>query len=373
MYNIHQMGNNNGSFDELSQFKRKLKFFILAVIIYSLLILATSFTNLYSQENNGGYAETYLLRNIGARATSMAGAYTAVSNEPSAIFYNPAGIGFLASKPMVMASVANLDLGRTHSTLAYAQTINDEIGFGVALNSLNSAQFAQRNLQGNQVGTLQDWQYSFHLAAAYRKESVSIGAALKYLNHSLVGANIYATGVALDIGTKFDVLDLFTFGAAIQNVGSVMTWNQYDFEGAVSELLPYNIRTGVAMEFGFNEDYYVTRSREDGSVRQVYIPPTRYILVSVDAVMYQYDKNPNIVLGFEAVPYEMVAIRGGITLYGQNEDKTGFLPMNYWSGGLSLKPELENLPVKFNLDYSVNKEFLSTSGLTHNLSLIIEF
>lgn len=373
MYNIHQMGKDNSSFGDVSKTKKKLKFFFIALIIYSLLILATSFTNIYSQENNGGYAETYLLRNVGARATSMGGAYTAISNEPSAIFYNPAGIAFLPNKPMLMASVANLDLGRTHSSLAYAQTLNEEFGFGLALNSINSAQFAQRDLQGNQTGTLQDWQYSLHLAAAYRKESVSIGAAIKYLNHSLVGANIYATGAALDIGTKFDILDMFTFGASVQNIGSIMTWNQYDFEGAISEILPYNVRTGVAMEFGLNEDYYVTRSREDGSVRQVYVPPTRYILVSLDAVMFQYDKNPNFVLGVEAVPYEMVALRGGISLYGQNDGEIGFLPMNYWSGGLSFKPIFENLPLKFNIDYSFNKEFLAASGLTHNVSLIIEF
>lgn len=373
MSNIHQMSEQNGSFGDLSRTKRKLKFFFLALLIYAILILVTSFTSVYSQENNGGYAESYLLRNIGARATSMGGAYTAIANEPSAIFYNPAGIAFLPAKPMLMASVSNLGLGRTHSTLAYAQTLNEEIGFGIALNSLNSQEFAQRDLQGYKIGNLQDWQYSLHLAAAYRKESVSVGASLKYLNHSLIGSNIYATGAALDLGTKFDVLDLFTFGASVQNIGSIMTWNQYDFEGAVSELLPYNVRTGIATEFGLNDDYYVSRSKEDGSIRQVYVPPTRYILVSLDAVMYQYDKNPSFVLGVEAVPYEMIALRGGITLYGQNEGKVGFLPMNYWSGGFSIKPTFDNLPMKFNIDYSINKEFLSASGLTHNISIIMEF
>jgi len=371
--NIHQMRNSYDSFGDLGRTKRKLKFFLLALIIYAILILSTSFTNLYSQELGGGYAQTYLLRNIGARATSMGGAYTAVSNDPSAIFYNPAGIAFLPNKPMLLASVANLDLGRTHSTLAYAQTINEEIGFGVALNSLNSQEFARRDIFGNQVGTLQDWQFSMHLATAYRKESVSIGATAKYLRHSLIGSNIYATGAAIDIGTKFDIFDLFTFGASVQNVGSIMMWNQHDDEGAVSELLPYNVRTGVAMEFGLNDDYYVTRSREDGSLKQVYVPPTRYILVSIDAVMFQYDKHPNFVLGVEAVPYEMVALRGGITLYGATVDKVGFLPMNYWSGGISIKPNLENTPFNFNVDYSVNKEFIATSGLTHNISLIFEF
>ena len=373
MYNIHQMGQQTDSFGDLSRTRKKVRFYFLALLIYAFLILITSFFNLYSQEQNGGYAETYLLRNVGARATSMGGAYTAIANEPSAIFYNPAGIAFLPQKPMLMASVANLDLGRTHSTLAYAQSINDEIGFGVALNSLNSAEFAGRDIRGNQTGTLQDWQYSLNIAAAYRRESVSIGTNIKYLNHAVMGANIYASGVAVDIGTKFDIMDLFTFGAAVQNLGSVLMWNQYDDEGGISELLPYNVRTGVAMEFGLNDDFYITRSGDDGSLKQVYVPPTRYILVSIDAVMYQYDKTPNLVLGVEAVPYEMIALRGGITLYGSNIDGTGFLPMNYWSGGLSIKPELENFPVNFNLDYSVNKEFIATSGLTHNISILIEF
>jgi len=368
-----QMGNKYDSFGDLSRTKKKVKFFFIALLIYSFLILSTSFSDLYSQENGGGYAESYLLRNIGARATAMGGAYTAIANEPSAIFYNPAGIAFLPNKPMLLASVSNLDLGRTHSTLAYAQAVNNEIGIGVALNSLNSAEFTSRDIKGNSVGTLQDFQYSLHVAAAYRKESVSIGASLKYLKHSLIGANIYASGAALDIGTKFDILNLFTFGASVQNIGSIMTWNQHDFEGEVSELLPYNIRTGVAMEFGLNEDFYVTREEGNGKLKQVYVPPTKYILVSVDAVMFQYDMHPNVVIGVEAVPYEMIAIRGGISVYGSTIDKVGFLPMNYWSGGISLKPEIQNSSIQFNIDYSINKEFIATSGLTHNISLLFRF
>ena len=274
---------------------------------------------------------------------------------------------------MLLASVSNLDLGRTHSTLAYAQSVNNEIGFGVALNSLNSAQFTSRDIRGNEIGSLQDFQYSLHVAAAYKKESVSIGASVKYLKHSLIGANIFASGAALDIGTKFDILNLFTFGASIQNIGSIMTWNQHDFEGEVSELLPYNIRTGIAMEFGLNDEFYITREEGNGRLKQVYTPPTRYILVAVDAVMFQYDMHPNIVLGVEAVPHEMVAIRGGITLYGSTIDKVGFFPMNYWSGGVSFKPELQSTSFQFNIDYSINKEFITTSGLTHNISLLFKF
>ena len=168
---------------------------------------------------------------------------------------------------MLLASVSNLDLGRTHSTLAYAQSVNNEIGFGVALNSLNSAEFTSRDIRGNEIGSLQDFQYSLHVAAAYKKESVSIGASVKYLKHSLIGANIFASGAALDIGTKFDILNLFTFGASIQNIGSIMTWNQHDFEGEVSELLPYNIRTGIAMEFGLNDEFYINREEGNGRLK----------------------------------------------------------------------------------------------------------
>jgi len=44
---------------------------------------------LIAQRQGGGFSGAYLFRENGTRPISLAGAYTAISNDPYTIFYNP--------------------------------------------------------------------------------------------------------------------------------------------------------------------------------------------------------------------------------------------------------------------------------------------
>jgi len=332
--------------------------------------------NIFSQIAGGGYSESYLLNNCGSRPIALAGAYTAIVNEPMGIFYNPAGLAFLSSIPLISTSHSILSYNRTHSTIAWAQSFEgyDYLGFGAGINNYTSGPFLGRNIAGHPIGEKTDWHYSINLAAAYRIDYASIGVALKYLSSSLQGDGAMANGYGFDIGAKFNILDILSFGVSVQNISGIMFWNT---ENKTNELLPYTIRSGLAMEFGLNEETYTTRSTVTGDLETYYVPATRYILLSLDAVMNQYENAPSLLLGIEAVPHEYVAFRLGLTLASDNLNKYEFFPMNNWGAGVSIKPPLEDynlaIPFKTNIDYSVSSDYLAKDKIAHHISLILEF
>ncbi len=344
-----------------------------AIIITFVMVFVSS-VNLMAQATHGGYAESYLLRNFGSRAISMAGAYTAISNEPFAVFYNPAGLGYFSEKPIVATTVGNIGMGRTNSTIAYGQQISENIGVGFGVNSMFSGSFISRDAMGNPHGKLSANQYTIAAFGAYSMEFASMGVGLKYLMNNLAGSPTEATGVALDIGTKFNVMNLFSFGLAVQNISGTMLWNKKQYG---MESIPYTIRTGIAMEYGLNEQSYTSRSTTDGSLENVFVPATKYVLLGVDAIYNQYDLSPTFVIGTEVVLHEMIAFRSGIAFYGDRYGKAKFFPMTQWGAGISLRPILDDilpsLQFKTNIDYSVAKEQLAESGLAHYVSLVFEF
>lgn len=323
-----------------------------------------------AQSLGGGYSESYLLRNVGARSISMAGAYTAVVNEPSAIFYNPAGLSFFSSKPMFSTMYSFLEYGRSHMALCWGQSVMENFGAGIGINTFSSGSFMGRDARGNPLGTMTDWSYAIVGAASYNIDFASFGVSAKYLANSLAGSNTSASGFSFDLGTKFNVMDLFSFGIAIQDVSGRMFWNTPNED---KEALPFTIRTGMAMEFGLNEETYSTRSNLTGETETYVLPASRYFLVSLDAMITQYEKAPKIIIGAEIVPHEIIAFRAGLCLYGEKLGEPMIFPMNLWGAGLSLRPPIDNLPFDLQLDYSVSADKISQSGISHHISFVFEF
>ncbi len=341
-------------------------------LVSIMIVFVLSSVNTYSQASGGGYSEAYLLRDVGGRALSMAGAYTAIANDPNAIFYNPAGLGFLANKPQVTGGISSLGHSRTQSSVAWAQSIYPRLGIGFGINSFSSGSFTGRDVQGNPIGDFSALQYALNLAGAYSLENAAIGFNLKYLTNNLTGSPITANGYGLDVGTKFDVMNMVSVGVAVQNISGMMFWNNANKD---YEYLPYTVRAGIAMEYGLNDEHYTTRSSIDGEIEEIYIPPTQYIILSMDAVLRQYEEVPSFIIGTEVVFHEFLAFRGGLDLYGDDNGKSKFLPMNNWAAGVSIRPDSKDLHIPFSLhiDYALTNSSLTENNLSHNISFYLEF
>jgi len=343
------------------------KFWLLALVTVSLIAVQIS---LYSQSSGGGYTESYLLRDVGARPSSMAGAYTAIVNEPSALYYNPAGLGFFSDEAIIATSYSFLEYGRKHSMISWGQMVTENLGVGLGFNSFYSGSFVKRDVRGNHMGNMSSFAYSITAAAAYSLEFASFGGAIKYLEDRLYGDDASGSGYSFDLGMKFDVAGLLSFGLAVQDVSGMMFWKG----GGTDEqdLLPYTVRTGVAMEFALNDETYTSRSGISGELETNYIPATQYVLVGLDVIIRQHERAPKYVLGVEASLHEIIAFRGGIALYGEKYGTPQLFPMNTWGTGISLRPRFDDLPFNMNLDYSLAADEISGNGIAHQLSIMFE-
>lgn len=341
--------------------KYLLHFFI--IIIFCIL----SSSNTFSQSATGGHSSSYLFRDIGARPIALAGAYTAVVNEPSGIFYNPAGLGFFSEKPMITTMYSFLDFGRNHSAVAVAKSFENNIGVGLGFNMFNSGSFIGRDIKGNPTSKMYSLSYSLMGSAAYRIEFASLGLSLKYLSDRLYGSNIKGDGFSLDLGMKFDVAGLFSFGIAMQDLSAFIQWNSSN-----TELIPYTIKTGFAMEYPFNEKTFTSRNTITGELETYQLPATQYAMITFDIYMRQYERSPKFILATEIALHEIFAIRGGICLYGEKFGEPALFPMNLWGAGFALKPRFDDAPFNVNLEYAISNDRIANTNVAHHLSLVFE-
>lgn len=322
-----------------------------------------------AQSMSPGLAESYLQRPVGSRALGLAGAYTAVSNEPNAIFFNPAGIGFLPDNPQFSLSGSPLALGRTQGSIAYGQEIMPELSVGAGVNTLMHPSFIGRNAAGQEIGTLSNEQYTFAVGAAWSNSDIALGVTGKYLLNTLTGAKYRGTAFVADFGAKVNMFDLFTIGASIQNIGGRMNWT-----GASSgEQTPFTFRGGAAVEIGLNEETYQVRSTVRGEPETVSLPATKYALITLDVVAHQHDKTPSLLLGGEYADSELFAVRAGMSVISDNMGKSKFFPFTVWGAGVSIIPPIKNLPFQLQIEYALSGDAAAGTGVANTISLLMEF
>lgn len=315
-----------------------------------------------------GNSGSYLFKENGTRPISLAGAFTAVSNDPNTIYYNPAGFSSCAPIPMVFLSYSLLEFSRSYANLNYAQSF-ENFGIGASIATFKSGNIIGRNRTGLEIGNYTDYFFNISLGGSYSTNFASFGIVGKYLNNSLQGAEISANGFSLDFGSKFNVLGIFNFGLAIQNIGGFLKYNTRSEKSTI----PFVIRGGIATEFPLSESKTITFRNEIGLLDSLIQPPPEYIMISFDVNYIQYQKHPNFIIAIEAVPYELFTIRGGIALAGNKDQKFKFFPMTTWGGGISIRPNIQDLEYFYSLDFSFGNDYISIRKIYYTIGLSLQF
>jgi len=196
----------------------------------SLTILMLS-TLLVGQSNVGTTAAAFLDIGIGARSLSMGGAFTAVANDVTALYWNPAGITHI-SRPSTHFYYAPwfADIDFTHGAAVVPMGRMGTIG--IAITSVTMEEMPVRTLQDPE-GTGELFEVSnLALAATYAKkltDRFSFGLNLKLVQEKIwhMNANI----IAADIGCLFVTKNKgIRIGMSISNFGSKMKLDGYDTE-----------------------------------------------------------------------------------------------------------------------------------------------
>lgn len=177
----------------------------------------------------------YLNIGVGARALGLGGAYTALGDDASAVYWNPAGLASV-EKREASASHAELTQSTRHDFLAYAHPTS--LGtFAGAFTYLSQGSLDGRDAAGRPTGGFNASDAALAGAWGYHGELLDFGAAFKYLRSHIGSAE--AQTVAGDAGLRKAFGSLIV-GAALRNVGPGL---KYDQE---TDDLPMRLAVGAA-------------------------------------------------------------------------------------------------------------------------------
>lgn len=293
----------------------------------------------------GTTAGKFLSIPVGARALGMGGAFVAVANDASAMFWNPAGLSSIYQYEALFTHsqwLADIDFNYGGIVVP----MGDVGVFGVNFTSLTMEQM-ERTTELQPDGTGEFFSVgSFSVGVSYAKnltEWFSIGGNVKYVSETIWNSS--ATGFGVDIGTLFQTpFPGLKFGAGISNFGTKMqisgddllvqndiTQNNGNNPNINAELKTDKFDLPLTLRIGFA---YTPVSDED-----------QELLLVADAI-HPNDNTESVSFGAEYSGFKrVVAVRAGYRSLGQQDREEEFTV----GGGLkyAIRPDLT---VKF--DYA---------------------
>lgn len=234
-------------------------------ILIAVLLSLAGAASVLALDNVGTTAAQFMKIEVGARATGMGGNFVALADDPTALYYNPAGITIF-SGPAFSASHIEW----------FADIVHDFVGFtvpvgagaiGVSVTALNTGKMEQTTV-AEPEGTGIFFDYSgTAIGISYARQMsdrFSFGITGKYIAEKTF--NESAQTVAVDLGTLLDVgYKSMRIGMSITNFGGRMKLSGRDLLAGVdtnadgipdteasldtdSWSLPLRFRVGAAMD-----------------------------------------------------------------------------------------------------------------------------
>ncbi len=270
----------------------------------------------------------FLKLGVGARAMGMGGAYVAEVNDPTAVYWNPAGLaGLTGTQITFMHNEWIQDFRQDFACVATPAFGKREGGLALGLSTFYSSEFEKRNDTGLLIG-----HFGFNdilatgSAAIPLAEGLSAGLSAKYVREMIDQEN--ASSIALDAGARYRFpRAALTLAGALQNVGTRATFVSESFG------LPTTVRLGAAYAFGIpawsGQTHWSAEYRKSSG------------------------EDSRMQLGGEYVYRQAVALRAGFKM-GYDEEKVSF--------GLGVTRD------RFSFDYAI-VPLSSDLGTTHFFSL----
>jgi len=254
-------------------------------------------------DTGGKIGLSYLKIGIDARAAAMGDAYTAVANDASATYWNPAGLAGSEENSVIL--MHNSWLQDVKQEFGSVQFVNGVHNIAVSLNMISVTGIELRDEAASEIPIGNTHALNTYLGLAYATEifgSWQFGVQAKYLYEKYY---LYsADGFALDLGLKKKNLfkDL-SWGLVIQNLGKMATLKEE------ATKLPLNLRTGLSYLLPFQ----ILENRP---------------LAAAD-INYVMDDVTTFNLGFQVPLVNYVDIRFGYVLGRETQSLTAGFGLNY--------------------------------------------
>jgi hypothetical protein len=329
---------------------RKLLVKILILQFLTTVGFAQNLFPLLGGQRVGTAAATFLKIDVGAEATAMSGAYVAMANDATTLYWNPAAAAQVPDNTFTLSHI-EWPVDIQYEFLGYLHHIENIGTIGISMGMLHMPEM-EVTTEYHPTGTGEYFQYydtfGAFTFAMNMTEQFSFGASVKYVEEGLAGLTM--SGWMIDVGTFYwtgfktlrFAVGLSNFGEDMKPDGSYIKTNK-DGE-ATNELYeafspPTTFRVGTAMEVWETEQYALTTSFQ---------------------VNHPVDNAENAVLGLDFSYLGNLHLRAG---YRINYDEERF---TFGAGFLVPVSTL-----KFSLDYAY-KDFTNL-GSTHQFTFNFQF
>jgi hypothetical protein len=322
------------------------------------------------------YAGEFMALGGGARAMAMGGAFTAIANDATATFWNPAGLGpasFLVSDPkqvemVLMHSERFGDLIDYNYISAAFPLKSGKSGWGLTFIHMGIPDIRivplEEGMIGNSNGDIEfdtdteflnfdpnDYpfesanDYALFLSYAQVFGFGSLGASVKLIMNDQV-TNVTSYGIGIDIGfLKTDLWRRLMIGAKLQDAtGTYISWST-----GKREFIYPSLKTGLAYPIEIDKVNSVLLLAVDGEFRFENRRGASQFWIGSASADFNF--------GMELVIRDIVSLRGGLNM-GRPTAGAGFLFKNFSSWDISL-----------GLDYALLVH--DVFDTTHRISLLI--
>jgi hypothetical protein len=263
-----------------------------AIIAALLLLICTAVAQAQSEPSSF----QFMLIGAGSRAAALGEAYTAVSGDAAAPYFNPASAALMRSTELSFMHVKYLtDVTVEHFTLMSGSP-KFRFGFGFYYGQTSNIQRRDNTPSQDPLGTFDEHNFTASFVWAIPVSGrLFFGNSIKFAYQKLDLEN--ASALAIDLGSFYSVSPEITLGLAIRNLGTRPKFISQAFD------LPREFRVGISY-----------RGKPDTKLDGV--------MFASDFVLPNWgDKSSKLNLGVEYNYQNLVALRIG---YDLGYDSRGF-------------------------------------------------
>ncbi len=215
---------------------------------FLIVLLATQMN--YAEEGQAG-TESNIKMGFGARALGLGQAFTAMADDPTAVFWNPSGLEFVHQQSVTFFHTTLFE-GTMYDFLGYAYPTLNLGTFGIGVGRIGTGNVTQRDILGNDLGNFTFEEY--HGFFSYAKKlpwdftgGLSVRVIRRGWNSLQEEGDLVDTGVGLDFGMMYKpqiftsvLLRDWSFGLSLRNLFAPQV-----NEGEAIDEFPLTVRLGI--------------------------------------------------------------------------------------------------------------------------------
>ncbi|MDX1701439.1 MAG: PorV/PorQ family protein, partial [Melioribacteraceae bacterium] len=173
----------------------------LSLIAIIILLFSSNFYGQAGVSKSGTTAAKFLSIGVGPRANAMGGAFAAIANDASSMYWNPAGIGLVEKFEGIFTYTEMFaDINLNYFGIVIPAGDIGNIGVNVTALNIGEMDVTTEDFPEGTGETFTAGSYAFGLSyARFITDNFVVGANIKYIRENIYNSS--AEGLAIDIGT----------------------------------------------------------------------------------------------------------------------------------------------------------------------------